>query len=214
MAKKITFLLMTLFMLAIASVTAFATESESTASGTGFTNDKSSLSADSSAGSVEKYEEAYGTIFKDTESKSDSDFIMNNITCIDTTGNNPLRRTLTGSVVTTSGSSITGSAVVVLMYIKIDGVYKPLNDVNATTATNMKESSLFLYSTVDLAYVGSNNTNEVRLVIFKKSDADKLVLNKNLQITDLSVTIKKPGSQDKAVVTIDTLKQQLQKQTQ
>ena len=78
---------------------------------------------------------------------------------------------------------------IMLMYIKIDGTYVPLNDVKENT--NMTEGVCYLKTAVDLEYIGLNKVNEVRIIIFRKNNADNLVMNENLQITNLDITFRR-----------------------
>ena len=76
-----------------------------------------------------------------------------------------------------------------LMYIKIDGTYVPLNDVERNS--NMTEEVCYLKTAVDLEYIGLNKVNEVRIIVFRKNDCDNLVLNENLQVTNLDITFRR-----------------------
>lgn len=183
MAKKIAFLLVLLFVLALASVTAFAAGTDTTTPEAGFTQDK----ADSQI-SIKDLEDKYGDIFFSADSKSDKAIIEVSYQRKSST-KYPLRHYFNGKVI----DSVTGSAayenpVVMLMYIKKDGKYIPLCDVN--TDKNYIERPFYLSSTVDLAYIGSNKVNEVRIIAFRKKDIDKLSLNENLQIIDFLITVR------------------------
>lgn len=179
MAKKIAFLLALLFVLVLASVTAFAAGTDSKTPEAGFTQDK----ADEI--SVEDLEKNYGDIFFDAKSKSDKVIVKVTYQRKSTT-KYPLRYHFVSSI----GSILSDSnhnPIVMLMYIKKDGKYVPLCDVN--TGKNITEQPYYVSSTVDLAYLGSNKVNEVRILIFRKKDIDKLSLDENLQITDLSISV-------------------------
>ncbi len=181
MAKKIAFLMVLMSVLILASVTAFATGTDSTAPKTGFTEEKANHEI-----SVSELEEK-NPVFFDEKATSDMNFVTIKFQR-EYSAVSDLRYNFTASVIDTSTSSaINENPVVMLMYIKVDGKYTALNDI--TTGTNMSEGSYLLPSSkVDLMYLGSGKVNDVRIIAFRKKDMDNLVVNETLQIFDLPIT--------------------------
>lgn len=184
MAKKIVFLLVMVFVLLIASVTVFAAETDSEASQVGFTEDKATLAAEKANKevSVSSLEDKYSEVLFSEDSESGLEIVP-----IKYKRDYPhqMRHLFYGHI----SDFDMNNPYVMLMYIKIDGTYVPLNDVERKT--NMTEGVCYLDTTVDLEYLGQNKVNEVRIVIFRKNDADNLILDKNLQITNLRLTFSR-----------------------
>jgi len=184
MAKKIVFLVVMIFVLLIASVTVFAAETNLEASNVGFTEDKAALSVEKAEKeiSVSGLEEKYSEVFFGEDSESDLEIVS-----IDYGRDYPheMRHLFYGQ---TSDFDIK-NPLIMLMYIKIDGTYAPLYDVERHT--NMTEEVCYLKTAVDLEYIGLNKVNEVRIIVFRKNDAYNLVLNENLQITNVDITFRR-----------------------
>lgn len=199
MAKKLTFLLVFITVLLLASVTAFATGTDST---TPETEDKANQEI-----SVSDLEGKYD-FFLDEKATSDKNYIeikyQREYSVV-----NDLRHTFTGSVTDTSTSAaISENPVVMLMYIKVDGKYVRLNDV--ATGTNVSEGSFLLPSSkVDLIYLGSGKVNDVRIIAFRKNDVEKLALNVNVQIYDTQITVPHWKLSEKKNITFNDLKNNL-----
>ena len=193
MAKRIAFLLIMMFILLLATVTSFAAETESTTPEAGFTEDEANRREEVSVSDLEK---KYGDILFAENSESDKKIIVVGYERAISV-ENPLRHTFTGAV--DGSSSDIANPVVMLMYIKVDGEYVPLLDID--TEKNMTDGVLVTNSTVDLKYLGSDKVNEVRVIAFRKSDAKKLQLNANVQITDLEITVRPLGLIEKVKIT-------------
>ena len=104
---------------------------------------------------------------------------------------NPLSYVLTGSVIPNIDQP-SDSPVVVLFFIKENGKYVPLYLTdNKSEKTNKLEKETNIVSYVDLLYLGADKTNDIRIAVFRKDDADSLVLGENLQITDIQITVPK-----------------------
>lgn len=183
MAKRFTFLLVVMFVLLLATVTAFAGNTESTTPAASFTKDKADLLEVDFKVSVKDLENNYSDIFFDGDSTSHKNIITVRYER-EYSVENELRHTFTGSVLDSSNDD---NPVIMLMYIKVDGKYVPLHDVD--TGKNLTEKPVIINSKVDLKYLGSDEVNEVRIIGFRKNDAGKLSLNNNLQITDLKITV-------------------------
>lgn len=100
--------------------------------------------------------------------------------------NNPLNYVLTGTV---KQDSENGSPLIVMLFINADGVYIPL--VCADGSNVIEVSGVAFVSRTDLLYLGSDKVNEIRIIAFRKEDADNLIPGVNLQITDKLITAKK-----------------------
>lgn len=184
MAKKIVFLLVMIFVLLIASVTVFAAETDLETSKVGFTKDEAILAVEETGKkvSVSGLEKKYGEIFFGEDTESDLEIVT-----IDYGRDYPheMRHLFYGQI---SDFDIK-NPYIMLMYIKIDGAYAPLCDVERNT--NMTEEVCYLKTAVDLEYIGLNKVNEVRIIVFRKNDADNLVLNENIQITNVDITFRR-----------------------
>lgn len=226
MAKKITFLLVLLLGLMLASISAYATtDTGTTAPDTGLTNDKVS-SADNSGtipvtntantpANVETAAQATGSApsqpstteainpeeteeeeecidyeqcvseFLDPDVEATDSFLVNIKWNQKDPVNNPLLYVLTGTIKQDSES---GSPLVVMLYIKADELYIPLM---CRGDTNIIETgSVAFVSRTDLLYLGSDRVNEVRIIAFRKEDADNLIPGANMQISDKVITAK------------------------
>lgn len=219
MAKKITFLLVLLLGLFLASVTAFADNPNTTAldntvipqsdiaisdigsvlpendgltlPGTGLNNEEALADIKPGTEMID-YTEKYADLFLNPESASTSSLFVNikkwnhNDLSI-----NPLSYVLTGSVIPNADDP-SDSPVVVLFYIKENGKYVPLYLIdNKKEKSNMLEKDTTIVSYVDLLNLGSDKTNDIRIVAFREDDAENLVLGENLQITDIPITVRK-----------------------
>jgi hypothetical protein len=184
MAKKIVFLSVMIFVLLIASVTVFAAETDSETTEVGFTEDKAILEVEETdkGVSVSDLEEKYSEVFFADDSESDMDIVTINY---EREYPHEMRHLFFGQ---TDDFDIE-NPYIMMMYIKEDGVYVPLNDIE--NDTNMTEEVCYLKTAVDLEYIGLNEVNEVRIIIFRKNDVDNLVLNENLQITNLDITFRR-----------------------
>lgn len=207
MAKKLAFLVVLLLGLALASVTAFATtDNGATAPNTGLTNDKVSsadnpgtipvsnntvvASADSNASAAaekesEDYEQYIGK-YLDPSVETTDNFLVNIKWNQKDPVNNPLHYVLTGTV---KQDSVTGSPLIVMLYINADGVYIPL--VCKDGSNVIEVSGVAFVSRTDLLYLGSEKVNEIRIIAFRKEDIGNLVPGVNLQITEKQITAKK-----------------------
>ncbi|NLE26131.1 MAG: hypothetical protein GX625_12470 [Clostridiaceae bacterium] len=184
MAKKIVFLLVMIFVLLIASVTVFAAETDFEASNVGFTEDKATLAVEETEKevSVSGLEEKYGEVFFGEDSESNMEILPINY---ERDGSGEMRHTFFGQ----ADYSDIENPYIMLMYIKVDGVYVPLMDIERKS--NLTKIEYYLTTTVDLEYIGLNNVNEVRIIIFRKNDVDSLALDKNLQITNTEISFRR-----------------------
>ena len=184
MAKKIVFLLVMIFVLLIASVTVFAAETDSETTEVGFTEDKAILEVEETdkGVSVSDLEEKYSEVFFADDSESDMDIVTINY---EREYPHEMRHLFFGQI----DDFDIENPYIMMMYIKEDGVYVPLNDIE--NDTNMTEEVCYLKTAVDLEYIGLNKVNEVRIIIFRKNDVDNLVLNENLQITNVDITFRR-----------------------
>jgi len=184
MAKKVVFWLVIIFVLLVASTTVFAAETNLETSNIGFTEDKTILAVadDDKEVSVSDLEKKYSEVFFGENTESDLVLVP-----IGYARQYPydMRHVFYGQ----TDDVDVNNPYIMLMYIKIEGTYVPLNDVERNT--NMTEEISYLTTAVDLEYIGSNKVNEVRIIIFRKKDIDDLVLNKNLQVTNLDISFSR-----------------------
>ena len=194
MAKKIIFLLVLLFVLITASVTAFAAGTDTTAPESGFTEDKVLLEVPPVEEDVINYEEEYSSLFFNQEQVSTENTIVNVKLKADGSSINPLRYIALGTVIQNEDGAFNSAdnAVIILMYIKVDDIYQPLLCVDSKedTATNKIEGSRILCSKVDLRNLGPDKVNDVRIIAFRVKDAEMLTF-KNIQIINLQVVARK-----------------------
>jgi len=184
MAKKVVFWLVIIFVLLVASTSVFAAETDVETSNIGFTQDKTILAvadADKEV-SVSDIEKKYSEVFFGEDTESDLKIVS-----IDYGRDYPheMRHLFYGQI----NDFDVNNPYIMLMYIKIDGTYVPLKDVERKT--NMTEGVCYLKTAVDLEYIGLNKVNEVRIIVFRKNDIDNLVLNENLQVTNFDITFRR-----------------------
>lgn len=192
MAKKIVFLLVMVFVLAFASVTALAGTDSATPEA-GFTEDK--VGSEEAAEVVEEaipeisvsdLEAKYGYIFfGDVQSTKEIVTIVNDNGA---EGKRIYPYDLRYFFEAMALEVDISNPVIMLMYIKVGDVYVPLVDVN--TGTNMTQEIYYLNTTVDLIYLGSSKVNEIRIIVFRKNDIDNLELENNVQIIDINKTVR------------------------
>lgn len=195
MAKRITFLLVFIFVTILASVTALA-GTETTTPEAGFTEDKIHLTEPLS---IDDLERTYSELFFNPDTSS-------NVKIVD-----EIKYKRSASVVHNRRHRFYCSGqewkkddpLVMLMYIKKDGEYVPLNDVD--TGINLTEQPYYLSTTVDLEYIGLNKVNDVRIIIFRKSDAGNLVKGGNVQIENLQISFRDWNFIEKVEITFKNL---------
>ncbi|HHW21345.1 MAG TPA: hypothetical protein GXX26_00475 [Clostridiaceae bacterium] len=188
MTKKVVFLLVMMFVLLLASVTAFAAGTDSATPEAGFTEDKAGSEKAVSEISVSDLEAKYGDIFfGDVKSTREIVSIVEDKKTGDA-GKRIYPYNLRYFFEAMALEMDTENPVIMLTYIKVDGVYVPLTDV--VTKTNITQEVYYLSTTVDLAYLGSNKVNEIRIIAFKKNDIDKLALDENVQIIDIKKSVR------------------------
>lgn len=189
MAKKVVFLLVMMFVLLIASVTAFAAGTQSATPEASFTEDKTNVTEVEPEVSISDLEAKYGDVFfGDVKSTKEIVPII-----YERVYPHELRHVFTGMALEIDKTT---NPVIMLMYIKVDGVYVPLVDVN--TGSNITQEPYCLKTTVDLNYLGSNKVNDIRIIVFRKKDIENLAIDQNLQITDLSISVRSWNLFDKA----------------
>ncbi len=181
MAKKITFLLVFIIVLITASVTAFAAGTESTTPEAGFTEEKIQAEEDMEA-FINGVEKEYGNILFDEHASSSTKIVEKIKYKRSASIIQPKRHVFNCKV----NDGTYDDPVILLMYIKIDGSYEPLVDVNTGNHFTIKPHHLS--TKVDLEYMGANVVNEVRAILFRKSDAKNLELDSNVQIVDFKIS--------------------------
>lgn len=187
MAKKVVFLLVMMFVLLFASVTALAAGTDSATPEAGFTDDKVISEEAVPEISVSDLEAKYGDIFfGDVQSSKEIVSIVNDSNGV--AGKRIYPYDLRCFFEAMALEVDVSNPVVMLMYIKADDVYVPLVDVN--TGTNMTQEIYYLNTTVDLLYLGSNKVNEIRVIVFRKNDVDELAPDSNLQIIDIKRSLR------------------------
>ncbi len=189
MAKKVVFLLVMMFVLLIASVTAFAAGPQSATPEAGFTEDKANVAEVAPEVSISDLEIKYADIFfGDVKSTKEIVPIIG-----ERVYPHELRHVFTGMALEIDKTT---NPVIMLMYIKVDGIYVPLVDVN--TGSHVTQEPYCLKTTVDLKYLGSNKVNDIRIIVFRKNDVEKLTADENLQITDLKISVRSWNLFDRA----------------
>lgn len=201
MAKKLVFLLVTMFVLLLASVTAFAVDTEASTPETGFTKDKAdkpSVTTEVSI-SVSDLESEYGDLFFSEDSNTEDKFVSFKFNREYTISG--LRYNATGTF-----TDSVKDPVVILMYIKVDGEYVPLNDVD--TNSNLSEGNFVSNAKVDLHYLGNDKVNDIRIIAFSKKDAKNLDIKK-IQVTDIQIVARPWTLGEKVKITINEVKDAL-----
>lgn len=140
---------------------------------------------------TEELEEKYGEVFFGKETTAVESIIVEMKWMRDLSIAEPLAHVLSGSPADKNGVSIK-DPYVMLMYIKSGDKFIPLMNTDSLeeSPTNLVEGSFMLYAKVKLLNLGKDVQNDVRFIVFKKSDAQNLVLGKNLQVTDLSIVVR------------------------
>jgi len=194
--KKIVFLLVLVFVMFLTTVTAMAAGTDSATPETGFTEDKADEAEAEPEINVAELELKYGDIFfgEATSAKKIVSFARDEKTGEIGVHIYPHHLRFLFEVFALEVDY--KNPVIMLMYIKVDGKYVPLVDVKR--GTNLTQETYFLKTTVDLKYLSSSSkVNEIRIIAFKKNDIDNLVLDENLEITDMIKSVRAWDTFDK-----------------
>jgi len=186
-----------MLVMLLASVTVLANNTETAAPESGFTKDETEL--EDSKLSISKIEEKYSQIFFDENAESDKTIIDIKYERVCSV-KYPLRHIFTGSIVDSEQGLSLDNPIVMMMYIKSGGKYIPLVDVD--TDSHATVEPFFVSSKVDLINLGTNKENHVRIIVFRKNDAGKLIPDKNLQITNLKISVREWNIIEKAIFNI------------
>ncbi len=160
-------------------------------------------------GGITYYAKKYEKVFFDGDKTSEKDFLVTVTASRDLRAFDPLRYLLTGSVNSTDSSIsvTTENNVLLLLYIKRDGEYKPLGTIDAKIHKDMNlvETPKLVYAKVLLDNLGNDKVNELRIIAFRKSDVDSLKLDENLQITDMKVVARTGSVIDRLRIGVQTI---------
>ena len=189
--KRFVFLLVLMLILLVSTITVLA----DTDSGKDF---KESVTIEKAVpdiltrSGIEYYSEKYADVFFDSTKVSDELELVQINVLRDYNSDDSLRHILTGTVNQDAVSDAFADPVVMLMYIKVDGKYESLEaiDLKSDETLNVVKGNILIYSKVKLETIGKDKPNDVRLIIFQKSNVKKLVLNKNLQIVDKKIIVR------------------------
>ncbi len=193
MTKRFIFLLVLVLVMIASALTAFA-GNEVPSMGLSLVTEDKAPPTITTPGGIAYYEEKNAALFFDPDNASEEEFLVTMSSRRDTRAVDPLRYLLTGSVLRAPGETVDSSedTVILLLYIKRDGEYVPLATIDAKlhADTNMVESPLLFYTKVMLDNLGNDKVNELRIIAFRRTDADQLELGKTLQITDMKVVAR------------------------
>ena len=191
MTKRFVFLLVLVLVLMASTVTALAGNEVPTVDRVTEVNTPPAIT---SPGGISYYAKQNKDVFFDPDTASDTEFLVTLSATRETRAIDPLRYILTGSVLRAPGETVTTAedTVMLLLYIRREGEFVPLTTIDARlhADTNMVETPLLVYSKVMLDNLGSDKVNEVRVIAFRKTDADNLVLGETLQITDMKIVAR------------------------
>jgi hypothetical protein len=154
--------------------------------------EESNIADPGSESEITDYAGVYGDVFFDPASSTDDIIISMKKWNHNDFSNDPLSYVLSGTVIPNPDDP-SDSPVIILFYIKSDGQYVPLylTDVPDSKTNMLVKESPLIVSYVDLLHIGSDKPNEVRIIAFRKEDANNLVLGENLQVTNLSIVVRK-----------------------
>lgn len=194
MTKRFVFLSVLLLVLMGSTVTALAADTDPAKKA----NIEIKVPPDiTSPGGVEYFAQKNADPFFDPNLFSDDPNLLSVAASRDLKANDPLRYVLTGSVQqldTAEGENPVEMVdpIIVLLYIKRDGNFVPLETVDAKVNKdiNVVETPKLLYAKIKLDNLGTDKVNELRIIAFHRSQMNKLDLKKNLQITDLKVVAR------------------------
>ncbi len=186
MTKRFVFLLVLLLALMASTVTASANAYPQQE---GVTEDEIRLDF-TAPGRMMQYETLYKEEFFGEQLSNGKDFQVTLSARREVLAADPLRFILSGYVGQMDGNAT--ETVVVLLYIKRDGVFVPLKiiDGQETREAHLLETPTLLYAKARLDNLGNDKVNDLRIVAFRRSDVDRLELNENLQVTDIQVVAR------------------------
>jgi len=204
MKKRFVFLLVLLLVVMGSTLTALAENTETPLGGVisekivtsekNIPPEKIIPSDITSPGGIDYFTDKFADLFFDQDKASEQNFLISVAANRDLKANDPLRFILNGSVRLDSDiEKEADDTVIVLLYIKRDGKFVPLNTVDAkiNKDTNLVETPLLLYAKVKLDNLGNDKVNELRVIAFCKSQLKgKLEMDKNVQITDMKVVAR------------------------
>lgn len=191
MTKRFVFLLVLVLVLMASTLTALAGNETPVP---GAVTEEKSPPAITSPGGIEYYAKKNEAVFFAPDKTSESDLLVKLSAIREIREINPLRYVLTGSVIRAEGEVVSSAmdTVIVLLYIKRDGEYVPLKTIDAKLHpdTNMVETPYLIHAKVLMDNLGNDKVNEIRLIAFRKTDADQLVLGKTLQVSDMRIVAR------------------------
>lgn len=207
MKKRFAFLLVMLLVLMTSTLTALAggTDDASVPAGT----EERVVPDITTPGGIAYYAKKYDKVFFNEDKTSAEDFLVTVTASRDLRAVDPLRYLLTGSVIRsdTSLSLTAEDNVLLLLYIKRDGGYVPLQTIDAKIHKDMNlvETPKLVYAKVLLDNLGNDKVNELRIIAFRKSDIESLKLDENLQITDMKVVARTGSVIDRLRIGVQTI---------
>jgi len=207
MKKRFVFLLVMLLVLMGSTLTALAGGTEGTTVPAGA--EERVVPDITTPGGITYYAKKYEKLFFNEDKTSEEDFLVTVTASRDLRAIDPLRYLLTGSVnsTDTSVSATAENNVMMLLYIKRDGEYVPLETIDAKLHKDMNlvETPKLVYAKVLLDNLGNEKVNELRIIAFRKSDVDSLKLDENLQITDMKVVARTGTVIDRLRIGVQTI---------
>lgn len=205
MTKRFVFLTVLVLVLMISTLTAFAGNEVPAPN---LVTEAKNPPAITSPGGIAYYENKYETSFFHPDKTSEDDFLVKLSSSRDTRALDPLRYIFTGSVIRAAGETVTSAedTVILMLYIRREGKFVPLTTIDARLHqdTNMVETPILVYAKVLLDNLGNDQVNEVRVIAFRRSDADRLVLGDTLQITDMKI-VARTTFLDRVRIGVDTI---------
>ena len=139
---------------------------------------------------------------------SDEPFLVDITVVRDYSMENPLAYVVCGTVVTTETFDNTvADPYIMMLYIETADGFVPLYKTKGgeVTTSNKAQGSFLLYAKVNLLNLGSDVVNNLRFVVFRKSDLDALVLNENMQITDMEVIARRYTTLERIRITLNNV---------
>ncbi|MGI6049823.1 MAG: hypothetical protein ACOYEI_03175 [Acetivibrionales bacterium] len=190
MAKKVFFFLAIMLILLTASVNVFAAETDALEPEASLTNDKGEII-------ISSLEEKYSEVFFSEDAQSANELVSIGYSRVFPY---EMRHLFVTPVLEDFDVD---NPYIMLMYIKVDDTYVPLKDIERES--NITEEVCYLETTVDLNYIGANKVNKIRVIVFRKNDVENLILDENLQITNLDITFSRWNIIERTIFTLKQL---------
>lgn len=173
-------------------------------------SDNADLPSDiTTPGGLELLTRKYESVFFDSAKSSGAEFLVTIAASREPRTQDLLRFVITGSVLRSEENSEpkADDPMMILLYIRRGGRFEPLLTLESRSLrdSNIIETQNIINAKVRLDNLGNDKVNELRVIAFRKSQVEDLVLGDNLQITDKRVVARNMSVVERIRIGIQTM---------